>query len=89
MSLWLHPPALSGIQTSLAHAVHFPAHACLYILLWMVFLTAFGLLCVAIRDTYRESGVERPSFREVEWEHPDVRGGSAMEKGEIVVDEVD
>lgn len=55
----------------------------------MVFFTAFGMLCVAIRDTYRESGVERPNFREVEWEHPDVRGGSAMEKGEIVVGEVE
>ena len=43
------------------------------------------MLCVAIRDMRREEKGEKPNFREVEWEHPDVRGGSAMQKGEAEV----
>lgn len=42
---------------------------------------------IAIRDTWRERMVEKVSFREVEWEHPEVRGASRMEKGEVLVGE--
>lgn len=72
--------------------MQFPACASLYVLLWVVFLTALGMLGVAIRDTWRESfyPVERPQFRVVMWNGDGEvleRRGSQMEKGEIVVGE--
>jgi len=57
--------------------------------LWVVCVTAGGILWVAFRDMGRERGDERPSFREVMWEGETREGrrGSEMEKGEIVVGE--